>query len=135
MMATIIILSFDDMRNLTNYKTGNLLEGTPSRRFRHEQVLAGTLWALALLAAVSGFALALAGCAAVRQQQSAGRPGADRSRAALAVAGSLALRAATSPRIQSGRSRRGRDGYWEGAPSAGGTPRYATDLLADPRIR
>ena len=96
--------------------------------------LRGTLWAATLLAAVSGIALALAGCG--------GGGGSSNPPGALAptevvqpwpLPGPFAV--ACSNIVQDfSRVAPGEDAtsYWEGAPSGGGTPRYATDLLADP---
>ena len=96
--------------------------------------LRGTLWAATLLAAVSGIALALAGCG--------GGGGSSNPPGALAptevvqplpLPGPYAV--ACSNIVQDfSRVGAGEDvtSYWEGAPSGDGTPRYATDLLADP---
>ncbi len=93
-----------------------------------------TLLAATLLAALSGIALALAGCG--------GGGGSSNPPGALAptevvqpwpLPGPFAV--ACSNVVQDfSRLAPGEDAtsYWEGAPSGGGTPRYATDLLADP---
>ena len=87
-----------------------------------------------LLAALSGIALAVAGCG--------GGGGGSNPPGALAptvvvqplpLPGPFAV--ACSNVVQDfSRVGAGEDAasYWEGAPSGGGTPRYATDLLADP---
>ena len=85
-----------------------------------------------LLVALSGIALALVGCGG----DSDNSPGASAPTAVvppLPLPGPFAV--ACSNVVQDfSRLGAGEDvqGYWEGAPSGDGTPRYATGLLADP---
>ena len=85
-----------------------------------------------LLAALSGIALALVGCGG----GGGNSPGASAPTAVvqpLPLPGPYAV--ACSNIVQDfSRLGVGEDvqGYWEGAPSGSGVPRYATDLLADP---
>ena len=93
----------------------------------------GTLLSAALLAALSGIALALAGCGG--GGGSSNPPGASALTVVvqpLPLPGKFAV--ACSNVVQDfTRVGAGEDvtSYWEGAPSDDGTPRYATDLLAD----
>ena len=94
----------------------------------------GTLLSATLLAALSGIALALAGCGG--GGGSSNPPGASAPTVVvqpLPLPGKFAV--ACSNVVQDfTRVGAGEDvtSYWEGAPSGNGTPRYATDLLADP---
>ena len=94
----------------------------------------GTLLSATLLAALSGIALALAGCGG--GGGSSNPPGASAPTVVvqpLPLPGKFAV--ACSNVVQDFTLvGAGEDvtSYWEGAPSGDGTPRYATDLLADP---
>ena len=86
-----------------------------------------------LLAALPGIALALAGCGGGGGGNSRGAPAPTVVVQSLPLPGPLAV--ACSNVLQDfSRVGAGEDAqsYWEGAPSVGGTPRYVTDLLADP---
>jgi predicted dienelactone hydrolase len=85
-----------------------------------------------MLAALSGIALALAGCGG----GSGNPPGASAPTVVvqpLPLPGPIAV-ACSNVAQDNSLLGAGEDvqGYWEGAPSGDGTPRYATDLLADP---
>ncbi|OIP50769.1 MAG: hypothetical protein AUK28_01305 [Desulfobacterales bacterium CG2_30_60_27] len=89
-----------------------------------------------LLLALSGFALALAGCGGGGGGGGGTAP--DQSLPStvvdpLALPGPYAV-ACSNIAQDFSRVAPGEDaqGYWEGSPSAGDTPRYVTDLLADP---
>jgi predicted dienelactone hydrolase len=96
--------------------------------------LRGALLAATLISALSGIALALAGCGG--GGGSSNPPGASAPTdvvQALPLPGKFAV--ACSNVVQDfSRVGAGEDvtSYWEGAPSGDGTPRYATDLLTDP---
>jgi predicted dienelactone hydrolase len=86
-----------------------------------------------LLAALSGIALALAGCGGGGGGNPPGASAPTVVVPPLPLPGPFAV--ACSNVVQDfGRVGAGEDAtsYWEGAPSGNGTPRYATDLLADP---
>jgi len=94
----------------------------------------GTLWAATLLAAFSGIVLALAGCGGGGgiSNPPGGSAPTDVVQP-LRLPGPYAV--ACSNVVQDfSQVGAGEDAtsYWEGAPSGDGTPRYVTDLLADP---
>ena len=95
--------------------------------------LRGTVSAATLLAALSGIALALAGCGGGASSNPRGAAAPTAVVQPWPLPGTYAV--ACSNVVQDfSRLGDGEDAtsYWEGAPSGGGTPRYATDLLADP---
>ncbi|MFZ2224913.1 MAG: hypothetical protein WAV26_09550 [Candidatus Deferrimicrobium sp.] len=86
-----------------------------------------------LLAALSGIALAIAGCGGGDGSNPGGAPAPTVVVQPLPLPGPFTV--ACSNVVQDfNRVAAGEDvtSYWEGAPSGDGTPRYATDLLADP---
>ena len=93
----------------------------------------GTLWAATLLAAFSGITLALAGCGGSADSSNpSGAPAPTVVVQPWPLPGPFAV--ACSNVVQDfSQVGAGEDAtnYWEGTPSGDGTPRYATDLLAD----
>jgi len=92
----------------------------------------GFLWGM-MLAALSGIALALAGCGGGGSSNPSGAPAPTVVVQPLPLPGPYAVACSNVvqdfSRLGAGEDR---TSYWEGAPSGDGTPRYVTDLLADP---
>jgi dienelactone hydrolase len=86
-----------------------------------------------LLVACSGFALALVGCGSGGGGTAPARAFPSTVVSAVSLPGPYAVAcsnvAQDFSRVGLGEEAKG---YWEGSPSASGTPRYVTDLLADP---
>jgi predicted dienelactone hydrolase len=91
-----------------------------------------TLSRRTFLAAVSVIALAVAGCGGGGNEDSAPAPRPSTAAPPLALQGPYSVAcsnlAQDFTRLAPGETA---EDYWEGLPSAGGTPRYATQLLSD----
>jgi len=96
-------------------------------------ILRGTLWAATLLAALSGIALAFAGCGGGGSSNPPGAPAPSVVVQPLPLPGRYAVGCSNIVQDFS-RVGAGEDAtsYWEGNPSGSGMPRYVTNLLADP---